>query len=134
MGVIASSKVLPSISKMSMPIKKDYQEASEVQVHRIRITLTSRNVKNLEKVCADLKNKANEQNLAVSGPVRLPTKILRITTRKAPSGEGTNTWDRFQMRIHKRLIDFIAPSEIVKEIAKVELEPDVNVEVSINDH
>jgi small subunit ribosomal protein S20e len=62
------------------------------QVHRIRITLTSRNVKNLEKVCADLKKGALDKKLNVSGPVRLPTKKLKITTRKAPSGEGTNTW------------------------------------------
>ena len=33
--------------------------------------------------------------------MRLPTKKLRITTRKSPCGEGTNTWDRFEMRIHK---------------------------------
>merc|ERR1719189_760448 len=75
------------------------------KVHRIRITLTSRNVKNLEKVCADLIRGAKEKRLKVKGPVRLPTKILRITTRKSPCGEGTNTWDRFEMRVHKRLID-----------------------------
>ena len=30
---------------------------------------------------------------------RMPTKTLRITTRKAPCGNGTNTWDRFEMRM-----------------------------------
>lgn len=57
-------------------------------VHRIRITLTSRNVKNLEAVCANLKRGALDKKLKVSGPVRLPTKTLRITTRKSPCGEG----------------------------------------------
>eukprot|EP00561_Arcocellulus_cornucervis_P014367 CAMPEP_0185802850 /NCGR_PEP_ID=MMETSP1322-20130828/2237_1 /TAXON_ID=265543 /ORGANISM="Minutocellus polymorphus, Strain RCC2270" /LENGTH=121 /DNA_ID=CAMNT_0028498647 /DNA_START=96 /DNA_END=461 /DNA_ORIENTATION=+ len=102
-------------------------------VHRIRITLTSRNVKNLEKVCADLKKGALDKKLNVSGPVRMPTKILRITTRKAPSGEGTNTWDRFEMRIHKRLIDLHAPSEVVKQITSISIEPGVEVDVTIND-
>jgi small subunit ribosomal protein S20e len=74
-------------------------------IHRIRITLTSRNVRSLEKVCADLINGAKKQNLRVKGPVRMPTKILRITTRKIPCGEGSKTWDRFQIRIHKRVID-----------------------------
>merc|ERR1711915_566577 len=77
---------------------------AEVAIHRIRITLTSRNVKSLEKVCADLIRGAKEKNLKVKGPVRMPTKTLRITTRKTPCGEGSKTWDR-QMRIHKRLID-----------------------------
>ena len=93
------------------------------QVHRIRITLTSRNVKNLEKVCADLKKGATDKKLSVSGPVRLPTRKLKITTRKSPSGEGTNTWDRFEMRIHKRLIDLHAPSEVVKQITSISIEP-----------
>ena len=70
-------------------------------VHKIRITLTSLDLKALEKVCADLKRGAQEKKLKVAGPVRLPTKKLRITTRKSPCGEGTNTWDRFEMRIHK---------------------------------
>ena len=34
----------------------------------------------------------------VKGPVRMPTKCLRITTRKTPCGEGSKTWDKFQLR------------------------------------
>mmetsp|Transcript_69830 Transcript_69830/g.123564 ORF Transcript_69830/g.123564 Transcript_69830/m.123564 type:complete len:116 (-) Transcript_69830:268-615(-) len=102
------------------------------RVDRIRVILTSRNVKSLEKVCRDLKNAALDKNLSVSGPVRLPTKTLRITTRKSPCGEGTNTWDRFEMRIHKRLIDLHTPSEMVRQITSIKIEPDVNVEVHMN--
>ena len=97
--------------------------------------------------------------------MRLPTKILKITTRKSPCGEGappptpghalaaycsahrlrtwiilsspsmtgTNTWDRFEMRIHKRLIDLHSPSEIVKQITSISIEPGVEVEVTIAD-
>mmetsp|Transcript_33677 Transcript_33677/g.71796 ORF Transcript_33677/g.71796 Transcript_33677/m.71796 type:complete len:124 (-) Transcript_33677:44-415(-) len=108
-------------------------EDAGAQAHRIRITLTSRNVKNLEKVCADLKKRAADNKLNVSGPVRLPTKRLTVTTRKAPSGEGTNTWDCFEMRIHKRLIDLHAPSEVVKQITSIAIEPGVEVDVTIND-
>uniref|UniRef100_A0A3P9LVS8 Small ribosomal subunit protein uS10 n=2 Tax=Oryzias latipes TaxID=8090 RepID=A0A3P9LVS8_ORYLA len=106
---------------------------SEVAIHRIRITLTSRNVKSLEKVCADLIRGAKEKSLKVKGPVRMPTKTLRITTRKTPCGEGSKTWDRFQMRIHKRLIDLHSPSEIVKQITSISIEPGVEVEVTIAD-
>ncbi|KAK3567451.1 hypothetical protein QTP86_020001 [Hemibagrus guttatus] len=105
----------------------------EVAIHRIRITLTSRNVKSLEKVCADLIRGAKEKSLKVKGPVRMPTKTLRITTRKTPCGEGSKTWDRFQMRIHKRLIDLHSPSEIVKQITSISIEPGVEVEVTIAD-
>ena len=112
-------------------VEKPVAEAATV--HRIRITLTSRNVRSLEKVCADLISGAKKQKLRVKGPVRMPTKILRITTRKTPCGEGSKTWDRFQMRLHKRIIDLHSPSEIVKQITSINIEPGVEVEVTIAD-
>ncbi|GJN94346.1 hypothetical protein Rhopal_007420-T1 [Rhodotorula paludigena] len=67
---------------MSSYVAKDKEvdaAAPAVKTHRIRITLTSRNVKNLEKVCTDLVNCSKDKDLrvkldvgstAVSAPVR----------------------------------------------------------------
>eukprot|EP01010_Urceolus_cornutus_P002002 NODE_2585_length_505_cov_141.109649_g2054_i0.p1 GENE.NODE_2585_length_505_cov_141.109649_g2054_i0~~NODE_2585_length_505_cov_141.109649_g2054_i0.p1 ORF type:complete len:140 (-),score=52.97 NODE_2585_length_505_cov_141.109649_g2054_i0:85-447(-) len=114
------------------PVKKP-AVGEEVQIHKIRITLTSRNVKALEKVCSDLIKGAKDHKLRVKGPVRIPTKRLSICTRKSPCGEGTNTWEKWQMRIHKRLIDLHSPSEIVKKITSISIEPGVEVEVTVAD-
>merc|ERR1719246_234402 len=120
----------PQADAAALKSKALDEDPAAAKVHRIRITLTSRN---LEKVCADLIRGAKEKRLKVKGPVRLPTKTLRITTRKSPCGEGTNTWDRFEMRIHKRLIDLHSPSEIVKQITSISIEPGAEVEVTIAD-
>ena len=77
------------------------------KIHKIRITLTSRKVQSLEKVCQELIERAKSKDLRVKGPVRLPTKSLKISTRKTPCGEGSKTWDMYEMRIHKRLIEFV---------------------------
>jgi len=37
---------------------------------------------NFVPVSADLINRAKDKQLRVKGPVRLPTKVLKITTRK----------------------------------------------------
>uniref|UniRef100_A0A8C3F830 40S ribosomal protein S20 n=1 Tax=Chrysemys picta bellii TaxID=8478 RepID=A0A8C3F830_CHRPI len=50
----------------------------EVAIHRIRITLTSRNVKSLEKVCADLIRGAKEKN------PKFPLLLLLLTTLPSP--------------------------------------------------
>merc|ERR1712226_855014 len=113
--------------------KPGVEEGAKAQVHKLRITLTSTNVKSIEKVCADLIKGAKDKKLPVKGPVRMPTKTLRITTRKTPCCEGSKTWDRFQMRIHKRVIDLHSPSEIVKQITSINIEPGVEVEVTIAD-
>ena len=104
-------------------------EAPKAQ-HKIRITLTSRKVQALEKVCTDLIERSKTKDLRVKGPVRLPTKILKITTRKTPCGEGSKTWDCYELRIHKRIIDLVAPTEVVKSII-VNIEAGVEVEVTI---
>ncbi|RKF80882.1 40S ribosomal protein S20 [Golovinomyces cichoracearum] len=125
--------------------KEGYTEAPKT--HKIRITLTSRKVQALEKVCQELVDRAKTKDLRVKGPVRLPTKTLKVTTRKTPCGEGSKTWDTFEMRIHKRLIEYVflhswilallivvsslnAPTEIVKQII-VNIEAGVEVEVTI---
>merc|ERR1711953_1344968 len=129
MGLFLGRK--SQVTKMSV-VNKDKQIEQQEEIRRIRITLTSRNVKNLEKVCAQLVRNAKDKELKVKGPVRMPTKILRLTVRKSPCGEGTNTWDRFEMRVHKRVIDLRSPSEIVKQITSISLEPGVEVEVTID--
>ncbi|XP_032450951.1 LOW QUALITY PROTEIN: 40S ribosomal protein S20-like [Lynx canadensis] len=105
----------------------------EVVIHRLRITLTSCNVQSLERVRADLLRDAKEKDLVVKGPVRMPTKTLRITTRKTLRGEGSKTWDCFQVRSCRRLIDLHSPSEIVLQITSFGLEPGVEVEVTSAD-
>uniref|UniRef100_A0A7S0Z292 Small ribosomal subunit protein uS10 domain-containing protein n=1 Tax=Hemiselmis tepida TaxID=464990 RepID=A0A7S0Z292_9CRYP len=120
------------MSGMMPPKKAAGEYDAGATFHRIRITLTtSKSVTNLEKVCADLIKGAKEKNLKVKGPVRMPTKVLRLTVRKSPCGEGTNTWDRFEMRVYKRVIDLHSPPETVKQITSIAIEPDVDVEVII---
>mmetsp|Transcript_13600 Transcript_13600/g.20606 ORF Transcript_13600/g.20606 Transcript_13600/m.20606 type:complete len:118 (+) Transcript_13600:45-398(+) len=116
---------------MSMKYDKEAPAVKE-NFNKIRITLSSRNVKAVEQSCAKIVKDAKTKELKVKGPIRLPTSTLRITTRKSPCGEGTNTWDRFQMRVYKRIIDLYAPSSEVAKIASVPMESGVEVDVSMD--
>ena len=107
-----------------------YGYISDSNFHRL--TITGLNVKPLETTCSQIINSAKDHEFKVKGPVRIPTKTLRITTRKSPCGEGTNTWDRYEMRIHKRVIDLFCPSELVKEVTSFKLEPGVDVNVNVS--
>lgn len=83
---------------MSFQDPKKASQLDAPKIHKIRITLTSRKVTALEKVCSELIDRAKTRDLRVKGPVRLPTKKLKISTRKTPCGEGSKTWDMFEMR------------------------------------
>lgn len=113
------------------PAVKKKTEATGQPESRIRITLTSRKVAILEKVCAELVSRSKSKELPVKGPIRLPTKNLVITTRKTPNGEGSKTWDRFEMRIHKRYVDLTASVDVIRQITSLSIDPAVNVEITI---
>ena len=96
------------------------------------MTLRSRETKSLESACAEIVARAKNQGYETKGPVRIPTKILRITTRKSPCGEGSKTWDRFEMRIHKRLIDIVDPNpKTIDSLQRIELPAGVDIEIKI---
>ncbi|EGG17102.1 40S ribosomal protein S20 [Cavenderia fasciculata] len=96
---------------------------------KITVTLTSTNSKSLEKVCANIIDLTKKHKVKSKGPIRLPNKTLRLTTRKSPCGEGTNTWDRFEMRIHKRVIHISSPQEFIAQMNNIDIEMGVDVEV-----
>ncbi|MEM4020271.1 MAG: 30S ribosomal protein S10, partial [Thermofilaceae archaeon] len=74
----------------------------------VRIKLSSTSVEDLNSVCEEIKNIAKKTGVRMRGPIPLPTKRLLVTVRKAPSGQGYHTFDHWEMRIHKRVIDMDA--------------------------
>ena len=62
-----------SLFYLPSPVVRTQISQNSHTICRIRITLTSLNVENLEKVCADLKRGAVEKKLRVAGPVRAHT-------------------------------------------------------------
>ena len=73
------------------------------QKARIRISSTDRQM--LDDVCGQISSITKRTGVRLSGPVPLPTKKLKVPLRKTPCGEGTATWEKWELRIHKRLID-----------------------------
>nr|AOZ56158.1 ribosomal protein S10 [uncultured korarchaeote] len=96
----------------------------------LRIELVSTNYKSLETVCKQLKEIVTRSGARIIGPVPLPTKKLRITTRRTPCGQGGKTWERWELRIHKRIIDIPNPDErLMRRIMSIAIPEDVKVNI-----
>ena len=65
------------------------------------------------------------------GPVPMPTKKLKITTRKSPDGEGKASFDKLEMRIHKRMIDIAMDERALRLVMRVPIPDDVNISIEI---
>jgi len=100
-------------------------------VRKARIRLTSTDYKKLEEVCMELRAIADKTGVKIFGPIPLPTKRLRVPVRKSPCGEGTATWDKWEMRIHKRLIDVDAEERVMRRIMRIRVPEEVFVSIEL---
>jgi len=100
---------------------------------KVRIKLDSIDIEMLNSICDNIKDIAKKAGIVISGPVPLPTKKLKVTTRKSPCGDGTATFDRFEMRIHKRLIDLPANEKVLHHIMRMKIPKSVNIKIEMND-
>lgn len=98
---------------------------------RTRIKLASIDINKLNEIINAVKDIAGKSGIVIRGPIPLPTKKLKITTRKSPCGNGKATFDRFEMRIHKRLIDLPADERVLHSIMRLPIPKDINVEIEM---
>jgi len=100
-------------------------------VKRARIKLTSTDTEKLGGVCQEIQEIAKKIGVKLVGPIPLPTKKLVVPTRRTPCGDGSNTWDRFEMRVHKRLIEVDARERVMRNIMRIRVPNEVYIEMEI---
>jgi small subunit ribosomal protein S10 len=103
-------------------------------VQRARIKLASTEIEKINQICTEIKDIVQKTGVDIKGPIPLPTKKLKITTRKSPSGEGKASWERYEMRIHKRLIDLGADERTLRLVMRVAIPEGLNIEIEMVDN
>ena len=98
---------------------------------KARISLTGTDPTKVDSVCNQIKLISERTGVSMAGPIPLPTKKLIVPTRKAPDGEGSETWDRWQMRVHKRLIDLDADDRALRQLMRIQVPDGVNIEIML---
>ncbi|MGK0209089.1 MAG: small subunit ribosomal protein S10 [Patescibacteria group bacterium] len=102
-------------------------------MNKVRIKLQSVEIEKLNEVIDRIKEIAKGVGIPISGPIPLPTKRLKVTTRKSPCGDGTATFDRFEMRIHKRLVDIPANDRVLHSIMRISIPRTVKIKIEMID-
>ncbi|MBD3318317.1 30S ribosomal protein S10 [Candidatus Woesearchaeota archaeon] len=103
-------------------------------MQKARIKLTSIDIDKLNDICKAISDIAEKTGAEMRGPVPLPTKKLRLTTRKATSGDGTATWERYEMRIFKRLIDLGLDERALRLVMRIQIPAEsVKIEIEMID-
>ena len=56
-----------------------------------------------------------------------------MCTRRSPDGEGKASWEKYEMRVHKRLIDLGVDERALRLVMRVHIPKSVNIEISLMD-
>ena len=100
-------------------------------VQKARIRLTSTDPKKLQIICDELIDIAEKTGVKIAGPMPLPTKKLLVPVRKSPCGEGTHTYDKYELRVHKRMIDIDANERAMRRVMRIKVPDDIYIEIEL---
>jgi len=100
---------------------------------KARIKLASTEIDKINRVCSSIREITEKTGVKMRGPIPLPTKKLKVTSRRSPDGEGRASWERYEMRIHKRLIDIGTDERTLRLVMRVPIPEGLNIEIEMVD-
>ena len=107
------------------------QEKKEDSKQRIRIKIRAYDHKIIDSATETIIKSAERSGAKVLGPVPLPTEKRKYTVNRSTFVHKKSR-DQYEMRIHKRLIDIVSPSEgTIDALMTLNLPAGVDVEIKM---
>jgi small subunit ribosomal protein S10 len=100
---------------------------------KVRIKLGSIDIGALNGVIESISEITARTGVVMRGPIPMPTRRMKVTTRKSPCGDGTASFDRFEMRVHRRIIDIPAEDRILHPIMKLQIPRSVQIKIEMKE-
>ncbi len=97
-----------------------------------RIKIISRNVKDAHSIADQIVEIAKTVKIKFRGPIPLPTRRHRVTVRKTPCGDGSHTYERWEMRIHKLLVEIDGSDQALRQVMRIPVPDTVQIEMSLS--
>ncbi len=114
-----------------MATKAKVQKVQEEEAQRIRIKIRAYDHKLIDQSAKQIVDTARKSGAAIAGPVPLPTEKTKYTVNKS-TFVHKDSRDQFEMRIHKRLIDILSPTQkTIDSLTNLNLPAGVDVEIKM---
>lgn len=106
------------------------QEKTEVKA-RIRIKIRAYDHKVVDSAAETIIKTAQRTGASVLGPIPLPTEKRKYTVNRSTFVHKTSR-DQYEMRVHKRLVDILNPTEgTIDSLMSLNLPSGVDVEIKM---
>jgi small subunit ribosomal protein S10 len=127
---------MPALKKPAAPKKRVVKKTEKAEVQplaglKLRIKLKAYDHKIIDNSARQIIDIANRFGAEVLGPVPLPTEILKYTVNRS-TFVHKNAREQFEMRVHKRIIDILNPSQdIIEALRDLNLPSGVDITIKI---
>lgn len=103
----------------------------ETEKERLRLKIRAYDHKLIDNSCRQIIETAKRHDTEVVGPIPLPTEIKKYTVNRSTFIDK-NSREQFELRVHKRLIDILAPNQsIVESLSRLNLPAGVDIEIKM---
>lgn len=103
----------------------------EVEKEKLRLRVKAYDHKLIDSSCRQIVEVAKRQDGEVIGPIPLPTEMHRYTVNRS-TFVHKNSREQFELRVHKRLIDILNPTQaIIESLSRLNLPAGVDIEIKM---
>ncbi len=98
---------------------------------KIRINLKAFDHRLLDASVQEIVERVKQTGAKVAGPIPLPTRIRKYTVNRSPHVDKKSR-EQFEMRIHKRVLDIINPTQqTLDALTQLELPSGLHVDIKL---
>lgn len=103
----------------------------EAPQEKLRLKIRAYDHKLIDNSCRQIIDTAKRHDTEVIGPIPLPTEIKKYTVNRATFIDK-NSREQFELRVHKRLIDILNPTQaIVESLSRLNLPAGVDIQIKM---
>jgi small subunit ribosomal protein S10 len=90
------------------------------------IKLVSTKPEDIDGIAKQIREIAKASNIKSRGPIPLAQ-----TVRKTPCGDGSHTYEKWELRIHKRLIIIEGDESALRQVMRLKVPDTVQIEIGL---
>lgn len=107
------------------------KKEEQVTAEKLRLRVRAYDAKLIDSSVKQIVEAVRRQGAEVRGPIPLPTEVRRYTVNRSTFVHKKSR-EQFEMKVHKRLIDILNPSQkIVESLTDLNLPGGVDVEIKM---
>lgn len=104
---------------------------AETAISELRLKVSAYEHKVLDASVKQIIDTATRYDAEVRGPIPLPTNISKYTVNRSPF-VNKDSREQFEMRVHRRLIDIINPSQkVIEALTSIDLPSGVSIDLKM---